>query len=145
MKRRFQKRQSDCAYTITSCLHIVADNILNEIDVDAIINELQKARDRKQSPKIFSPTSSVVMVDPATNPTENDQEDAPKVDNEDEKNDEVDRNAEPSVEKDESTPESFSNDSTPESPTNGSGESEVVMDKKMKRELWEEVKFKSMF
>jgi len=140
MKRRFQKRQSDCAYTITSCLHIVADNILNEIDVDAIINELQKARNRKQSPKIFSPTSSVVMVDRATNPADDDPaENASKVGSEDEKN-----NTESSAEKDESTPESSSNDSTPESPTNGSGESEVIMDKKTKRELWEEVKIKSM-
>ncbi|CAG8526132.1 2629_t:CDS:2 [Paraglomus occultum] len=143
MKRRFQKRQSDCVYTITSCLHIVADNILNEIDVDAIINELQKARNRKQSTKIFSPTSSVVMVDPATNSTDNDQEDdASKVNSESEKNG-VDNNTEQSVEKDESTPESSSNDSIPESPTNGSVESEVVMDKKTKRELWEEVKIKS--
>ncbi|RIB25318.1 Peroxin-3 [Gigaspora rosea] len=73
IRRRFQQRQADCAFTIVAHLPSIAEVLLNRFDVESIIADLQKAKNSQHSTTSTpnnSPGASIVLVnEPITTPS----------------------------------------------------------------------------
>lgn len=68
LKRRFQKNQNDCVFTVLSLLPTLEEQILNEFDIEADWEKLQKTRDlekklREESKKEKELKNSVISLD----------------------------------------------------------------------------------
>ncbi|RCH91800.1 peroxin, partial [Rhizopus stolonifer] len=66
--RRFQKNQNDCVFTVLSLLPTLEEQILNEFDIEADWEKLQKTRDlekklREESKKEKELKNSVISLD----------------------------------------------------------------------------------
>ncbi|CAG8586182.1 16043_t:CDS:2 [Dentiscutata heterogama] len=151
IRRRFQQRQIDCAFTVASHLPSIAEILLKRFDVESILDNLQKA---KNSTPNNSPGASIVLVnDPNTTPSSSvifvdkpvDIDNGKIIETNTEINDE--NNVERSENR-RSDSSGSSIDSDSQSPVSGSHSTYVSAnhsptDKKIKLELLNEVKYKS--
>src|SRR5690242_8017284 len=68
MRERFKRRQTDCVYCVLTHLPTIADKLLTEINVEAMIAKLRQAKNKLASPT-ESPSSSVVIVSGTSTPS----------------------------------------------------------------------------
>ncbi|KAF0416344.1 Peroxin-3 [Gigaspora margarita] len=161
IRRRFQQRQIDCAFTIVSHLPSIAEVLLNRFDVESIIVDLQKAKNSQHSTASTpnnSPGASIVLVnEPITTPSSSmifvdkpaDIDNGKVI----ETNTEINNgnNGERSENRRSDSSGSSANsgqDSESQSPVSGNhpihvSANQSSADKKSKIELWNEVKYKS--
>ncbi|RIA90697.1 Peroxin-3 [Glomus cerebriforme] len=169
MKKRFQQRQTDCTYTVLSHIPTIAQQLMDDFDVESIFANLQKAKhvnkenSNDATTNTASPNTPVLVnnndVTPSPVVLVNDNNESTTltpsssvvlVDRPNESDSEIAKVTETTTHSRENNNESNSSNTSQESgpnsplrsPVNTSEETDR-MSKQQRLELWTEIKFKS--
>lgn len=163
LKRRFQQNQNDCVFTVLSLLPTLGDQILNEMNIEAVWAKLQEARkaERLEQKRLREQAAAAAASTTTTTEEQDVKEEEKKEEQQEEENTatkEQDQHVDESKEKGEDASTQKPLDEsvgslgasvgslgtpTPQPEGSSSPVTPGLLDKDEKYKLWEEIKMKS--